>query len=59
MTNANSIIHLRNTAIIWGTVALISFGGAWWIYGFFGSTSAPVVQKVEALQLGVELIQKE
>jgi hypothetical protein len=47
MKNASTVINMRNSAIIWSSVGLVAFVAAWWFYGFFGSTSAPIVQKIE------------
>lgn len=35
MTNANPLITLRNNAILWCSITVLFFGGAWWIDGFF------------------------
>jgi len=59
MTNDNSIINLRNRAITWISIAVISLIGSWYIYGFFGSTSSPVFSQVEDLKTTLKLIQKE
>lgn len=59
MTNVNPLIHLRNQALIWSGVGVVMCVSGWWIYGFFGSSSSPTIQKVEDLQYAINLLEKE
>lgn len=59
MTNANPIITLRNNAIIWLSITLVSLGGAWWIHGFFSATGSSIVNRVVVLTKILNLIREE
>lgn len=59
MTNDNPIIILRNRAITWISIAVVSLIGAWWIFTFFGGASSPTTQHMAELKTTLELIKKE
>lgn len=59
MTNDNPIINLRNKSIMWISIALASFIGAWWIFTFFGGASSPQMTQIQELKSTLELIRKE
>lgn len=59
MTNANPIIVLRNNAIIWISITVISLVGAWWVHGFFSETGAKTIDRVAKLNNTIELIKEE
>ena len=59
MTNDNPLINLRNRAIAWIVIAFVALIGSWWIYGFFGGASTPVIKKIEQTKTTITLIQKE
>lgn len=59
MTNANPLITLRNNAIVWVSITVLFFGGAWWIDGFFADIGWQTVTQVSTLTNTINLIREE
>lgn len=59
MTNANPIIVLRNSAIIWISITVVCLVGAWWVHGFFSETGAKTIERVAKLNTTIQLIKDE
>lgn len=59
MTNANPIITLRNSTIVWGMIMAVSLLGSWWIQNFFKSNSSVASSRIVTLSESVETLEKE
>jgi len=59
MTNANPLITLRNNAIMWLSITVVSLLGAWWIHGFFSTSGSTTVHRVDILSQTLVLISEE
>ncbi|MCB9806428.1 hypothetical protein H6768_00680 [Candidatus Peribacteria bacterium] len=59
MTNANPIIALRNSSLVWVSITLVGCFGIWWIYGFFSETGANTINRVATLNNTIKLIKDE
>lgn len=59
MTNANPLITLRNTALIWLALAVGCFVGAWWIYHFLSDEGKIAIESVEDTKAKIEILETE
>lgn len=59
MTNANPLITLRNNAIIWVSITVLSLFATWWLYGVLSTTGATTIEKVEKLNNTLMLMRDE
>ncbi len=59
MTNANPLITLRNTAIIWIGCAVACFVGTWWLYHFLSDAGQKVMADIEKSTVNMTLLQDE
>lgn len=59
MTNANPIITLRNSSIVWISITTVALLSAWWIHGYFSDSGSKVLNNVGELNNTLQLIREE
>lgn len=59
MTNANPIITLRNNAIMWLSITVLTLVGTWWLYGVLSDAGSETLEKITKLDNVVTLIRDE
>lgn len=59
MTNANPLILLRNNAIMWVSITVLTLFATWWMYGVFSSAGADTLEKVDKLNNTLILMREE